>query len=95
MLSPCLCSEEIKCRAILPLNLLHGAVVRIFVWAPAKEFGSVPESSAGEVIELHFHHQLGNDRLPFSRTIRAPSAGAAGRLSAEARLFHDRFQLLG
>ena len=47
------------------------------------------ESPAGEMIELHFRHQLGVERLPLHGMFRAPAAHSAGSLPGKSgRLDH-------
>ena len=57
--------EQIHGGLVFTPNLAHGARFRRFVRTPTQEFCAVPESTTGEVIELHFHHQLILHRFPF------------------------------
>src|SRR3989442_1306242 len=72
-------------RRPVRLDLLHRARARRLVRAPAQKFRSVSESSAREVIEADFAHEVGAQRLPLRRAPAAPAARAAGRAAREAR----------
>ncbi|TWI28010.1 hypothetical protein IQ26_05486 [Mesorhizobium tianshanense] len=38
----------------------------------------MPETIAGDMIEPHFDHQFGPNRLPFATALGAPAAGPPG-----------------
>src|SRR5688572_10573836 len=68
----------------LLLDLLHRALARRLVRAPAKEGRAVTEAAAAEVVVADFDDELGVERLPFGAALRAPAARAAGRVAGEA-----------
>src|SRR3979411_1146466 len=80
---------------ILALYLLHGALAWILLQAPPQEFSPMTESAAGEVIKLHFRHQLGFERLPLHRMFCAPAAQPARRFSRKSWGLDYFLQLFG
>jgi hypothetical protein len=76
------------------LDLFDGAGFGQLVGAPTQKFSAVPESIAGEVIVLHFNHQLWFYRLPLRRSLGAPSAWPSGRIAGETRRLDQRFNFL-
>src|SRR6478609_12128774 len=65
-------------------DLVHGALFRRLVGAPAEEAGAVAEAAAGEVVVFDFDDQFRSERFPFAGAFGAPAARAAGRLAGEA-----------
>ena len=53
----------------------------------------MPESPTGKVIELHFHNQLGVQRLPLHGVLGAPATGPPGSFSSESRRLDYFLQL--
>src|SRR5689334_10826548 len=78
-------SQKIERGAVFAFYLLYCALLGIFFRPPAQESGSVAKTSSGKVIELHFGNESWFQRLPFRGALGAPSAGAAGGASGEAR----------
>src|SRR3546814_3858607 len=72
------------CGCRLRLELLHPALSRRLVRAPAQQAGSVPESIARDLVVGHFDDELRLQRLPLAASLGAPAAGAAGRTAREA-----------
>src|SRR5579884_3434395 len=84
--------NQVQRRAALLLHLRHPALIRALVRPPAQVLGAVAETAAGEVVILHFHHQLRRQRLKFAGALGAPAAGASWRAAGEARRLAQRFQ---
>src|SRR6266403_1005043 len=74
------------------LDLIHGALARVFVGTPAKKFCAVSESAAGKMVIRNFDHHSRSDWFPFASAIRAPTAGASRRVASETRLLFERFK---
>ena len=70
---------------MFPLHLRRRALRGLLVGAPAQEFRPVAKATAGEMVELHFNHQLGIERFPLAGAFAAPPARASGCFSGEAR----------
>src|SRR5579864_239387 len=84
--------QQIQRRTILSLHLCERAILRRLFRTPPQELRSVPKTPAGEVIELHLHHQLGRYRLPFHGALGAPPAQAPGRLPRKSRRLDHAFK---
>src|SRR5689334_15492361 len=69
---PCL-TQQLHRRAAFLLELSDRALLRRLVRAPAEERRAVTEAAAGEVVVLHFEHELRCEGLPFARALGAPS----------------------
>jgi hypothetical protein len=74
------------------LDLIHGALARIFVGTPAKKFCAVPESTTGKMVICNFDDDSWSNWFPFASSIRAPTAGASRRVASETRLPFERFK---
>ena len=74
------------------LDLVHGALARVFVGTPPQKFCAVSKSTAGEMVIGNFHDDFWSDWFPFATAIRAPTAGASGRVACEPRWFFERFK---
>jgi len=74
------------------LDLIDGAVARVFVGTPAKKFCAVPESATGKMILRDFHDDSWIEWLPLASAIRAPTAGSSRRVASEAGWFFKRFK---
>lgn len=70
-------------RKALLLQLLHPALVRALVRAPAQQARAVPEAVAADMVIRHFHHQLGTQRLIMLGPLRRPAARTARRTAGE------------
>ena len=73
-------------------DLIHGALPRRLVRAPAQQRAAVPEPAAAYLVVADLDDQLRRERLPFAGTLGAPAAGAARRAPGEARRFAQRLQ---
>src|SRR5947209_7304557 len=80
-------------RPALVFHLRHGALPRILVGPPPQQLRAVPEAPSGEVVVLHFHHELRRERLELARPLRAPAAGPAWRPARKSRSLSQRLQL--
>src|ERR1043165_7772583 len=56
-------------------QLIHGALARVLVRAPAHESGTMTKTAAGEVVVFDLHYQLRRQRLPLRAPFGAPAAG--------------------
>src|SRR6266481_7407741 len=74
------------------LHLIHRTPARIFVGTPTQKIRAVPESATGKMVIRNFDDHSWSDRFPFARAVRAPAAGASGRVASEARCFLKRFK---
>src|SRR5437660_993405 len=72
-------------------ELIHVALARWLVRAPAQEFRAVAESTAAKMIVLHLDDELGIDRFPLAGPFGAPAAGTARRFPGEPAAFFDGF----
>src|SRR5207302_5548036 len=75
---------------------LHDALpilTRRLVGPPAQEAGPVAEASSREVIVANLDHELGRERLPLPRPLRAPSTGPARGSTGEAGRLDERCHL--
>src|SRR3546814_14988827 len=90
------CSSDLVqiCGCRLRLELLHPALSRRLVRAPAQQAGSVPESIARDLVVGHFDDELRLQRLPLAASLGAPAAGAAGRTAREAGRRDQRLESL-
>src|SRR5215213_9534195 len=61
----------------LALELLHPAVARILVVAPAAHLRAVPDAVVGDVVERHLDHELGAELDPLELALVVPAAGLA------------------
>jgi len=73
------------------LDLVHGALARVFVGGPPQKFCAVSKSTVGKMVIGNFHDDFWSDWFPFATAIRAPTAGASGRVACETRWFFERF----
>ncbi len=53
----------------------------------------MPESPAGEMVELNFDDETRIERLPFERMFRAPAAKSSGRFTCKSWRLDHSFQL--
>jgi hypothetical protein len=53
----------------------------------------MPESPAGEMVELNFDDETRIERLPFERMFRAPAAKSSGSLTCKSWRLDHSFQL--
>src|SRR5258708_34504295 len=81
-------------RTRLALQLIEGALPRRLVRPPAQELGSMTKAVAADVIVAHFRHELGRQRLPFARALRAPARRPSRGFAAEAGRLAQFRQLL-
>src|SRR5437870_5819354 len=81
--SAILTSQKRDRLAFAMLNLLHRALARVFVGAPAKMFCAVPEPTSGEMVVCDFHNNFGRDWFPLASPLGAPAAWSSGRVSGE------------
>ena len=51
------------------------------------------ETATRKVIELHFHHKFGSERLPFHGMFGTPSAWASWGFTSKARRLNHRLKL--
>ena len=79
----------------LMLELFHPALGRRFVRPEANEFRAMPKVTVRDMVKAHFHHNLGQERLPLSRSLGRPAARRSGSGSGEARLMNERFKFFG
>src|SRR5450432_950321 len=87
--------QQAQRRFIFALDLLRSALARCLFGSPAQKSRSMPESSAGEVIELHLGHQLGIERLPLHGMLGAPAARPARSFAGKSRRLDYLLQLSG
>src|SRR5687768_15637500 len=85
--------EPKRHRSLLLLDLLHAALLRGLVGAPADEVRAVAETAGGEVVVFDLDDQLGGQRLPLGAALRRPPARPARRAAGEARGFDQVLQL--
>src|SRR5438874_9554441 len=69
------------------LHLVHRALARSFVRAPAQESCAVSKPAAGKVIIADFHDNFWRDWLPFGGALRAPTARSSRRVAGETGWF--------
>jgi hypothetical protein len=81
-------------RPQFPHLLIHPALFRRLVRAPAQEARRVAEAVAGHLVVLHLGDQIPAQRLPLRRAFCRPAARPAGRVAGEARRFDQRLQPL-
>ena len=68
-------------------DLIHGALTRRFVGAPAKNFCAVSKSSTGKMVVGDLDNDFWIERFPFPSALRAPATWAARRIAGESRCF--------
>ena len=73
--------------ALAVLHLVHRAVARFFVRAPAKKPGAVPEPPASKVVIGNFHDYFRSNRFPFTRAVCAPTARSSWSAASKSRCF--------
>ena len=77
--------QERKRFALAVLHLVHRALARFFVHAPAKKPRAVPESPASKVVIGNFHDYFRSNRFPFTRAVRAPTARSSWSAASKSR----------
>src|SRR5688572_3675148 len=87
--------EQDERRRLVACQLVHRALARWLVRAPAHEPGAVSKPPAGEMVVLHLDYQPGREWLPLGRALCAPPAWTTGRLTSEAGLPDQLFDFLG
>src|SRR6185437_4004901 len=65
-------------------DLRHRALARRLVGPEAQQGRAVPEPLARDVVEAHFHHELGTQLVPVALPAVVPAARAARRAAGEA-----------
>src|SRR5438105_11873300 len=76
------------------LDLVHRALARRFIGPITQDFGSMPETAAGEMIVSHFDDDLRSDWLPFAGSFGTPATRTAGSVARKSRPLLQRFKLL-
>src|SRR6266480_1697948 len=92
---PCLPLSSLQQRDGLTFAmfyLIHCALARRFVRAPAQKSCAVPESAAGEMIVGNFNDNLWIDGLPFASALCAPATRSSRGVACESRWFLQRFK---
>ena len=79
--------QERERFALAVLHLVHCALAWFFVHAPAKKLRAVPESPASKVVIGNFHDYFRSNRFPFTRAVRAPTAGSSWSVASKSRWF--------
>jgi hypothetical protein len=77
--------QERERFALAVLHLVHRALARFFVHAPAKKLRAVPESPASKMIIGNFHDYFRSNRFPFTRAVRAPTARSSWSAASKSR----------
>src|SRR5438309_1634062 len=67
--SAILTSQKRDRLAFAMLDLVHRALARVFVGAPAKKFCAVSKPAAGEMVVRDFHDNFGRDWFPLARAL--------------------------
>ena len=80
--------------AFTMLNLVHRALARVFVGAPAKKFCAVSKPAAGEMVVRDFHDNFGRDWFPLASPLGAPAAWPSGRVTGEPGRFFQCFKFV-
>ena|SRR5436190_6419224 len=80
-------SKQRERFAFAMFHLVHGALTRRFVRAPANNLCPVPETLTGEMIVGNFNDNFGVDRFPFAASLGAPAARPARRVAGESGSF--------
>lgn len=76
------------------LDLVHRALARVFVGAPAKKFCAVSKPAASEMVVRDFHGNFGRDWFPLASPLGAPAAWPSGRVPGEPGRFFQCFKFL-
>src|ERR1051325_10252791 len=72
------------------LDLVHCTLPRIFVRTPPQKSCAVSKAAAGKMIICDFHNGFWRNRFPFTASLGAPTARAAGCVPGETgRLFQS------
>src|SRR4051794_36456965 len=70
-----------------PSELLHRALTRLFVLAPANELGAVADAVARDVVKVDLDHEFGPQPLPHELLVGLPATRlAAAALAGAVRL---------
>ena len=75
------------------MDLREETLTGLFVGSPSKKSGAVTKAAPGEMIILNLNHQLRCQRLPFGRSLGAPTAWSTGFVSGESRRLNQRLKL--
>jgi hypothetical protein len=69
------------------LDLIHRALLRIFIGSPSNNFRPVPEAAAGKMIVGNFDDNIRSHWFPLAGAFGAPTARAARCVASESRRF--------
>lgn len=87
--------QQLQQTRLLLYKLIHRALFGRLIRSPAKQLCTVAEAMGGHVVEAHFDHELGLERLPSVLLAAIPSARAARSVAGESGRLDQFVQLFG